>query len=251
MEQVEGGASGPKEGRSASQEIHCSQADQCNYAEGIVGNDEGEQGGEEESSLERFAQTVRVPVTGIGGASRHPAKRRPAEPAPWMRKKVLHVLIGDAQDIETVERWRCLPRVGPPAGRVNALGPRDRDFRHSPFDADRRNSFGRDFALKGDGLEDPLGDRLAMWSERIGKRKAINALVITVLNEFCNLQGLSSVDYLIRPTAESLPFVVRWTPRKPEATAAVDSEVVNGQPRRTPETNAGEFGSSTSHVPQA
>jgi hypothetical protein len=48
---------GVQKGDACFQEIHRSEADECSHAEEIVGHDEGQVGGEEESSLERFAQT--------------------------------------------------------------------------------------------------------------------------------------------------------------------------------------------------
>jgi hypothetical protein len=47
----------PKEGRSASQEIHGSQADESSQAGEIVCDDESKMGAEEESSLEHLAQS--------------------------------------------------------------------------------------------------------------------------------------------------------------------------------------------------
>ena len=43
----------PKEGRSACQEIPCSEADEPSHAKEIVGDDESKMGGEEEGGVRR------------------------------------------------------------------------------------------------------------------------------------------------------------------------------------------------------
>jgi hypothetical protein len=51
---------GAQEGYSSLQEIHCSEADECRYAEEVVGDDESTVGGEEGQDVALFCISRRI-----------------------------------------------------------------------------------------------------------------------------------------------------------------------------------------------